>query len=112
MSGESYDLFEQVDNTGSLDYFLTSCTINSSSSIVDLARYGGLPVGSYVPTPIGDHMFSDGLIRRLVTRFPLSEMPTMDDLRAGLAVWSRWVKLPHSCDAVRLSSPARGRCVL
>lgn len=60
IDGESYDLFDQVDDTGGYDYFLTARAVNASGVIVGLARYGDLQVGSYVLTPIPDRIFGDG----------------------------------------------------
>jgi probable HAF family extracellular repeat protein len=61
IDGTSYDLFQQVDDTGGFDYFLTAQAVNASGAIVGLARYGDLQVGSYILTPLGDdHIFSDG----------------------------------------------------
>ncbi|MET0225251.1 MAG: hypothetical protein ABW187_02305 [Dokdonella sp.] len=61
IDGASYDLYDHVDDTGGYDYFLTARAVNASGTIVGLARYGDLQVGSYVLTPIADDgIFSDG----------------------------------------------------
>ncbi|HEY0232478.1 MAG TPA: hypothetical protein VGC55_14610, partial [Dokdonella sp.] len=61
IDGTSYDLYDQVDDTGGYDYFLTAKAVNASGTIVGLARYGDLQVGSYVLTPVADDgIFADG----------------------------------------------------
>jgi uncharacterized membrane protein len=60
IDGESYDLFEQVDDSGGFDYLLAARAVNASGQIVGVARYGDLQVGSYLLTPANDTIFSDG----------------------------------------------------
>ena len=61
IDGTSYDLYEQVDDTANFDYFLTAKAVNASGTIVGVARFGDLQVGSYVLTPIADDgIFGDG----------------------------------------------------
>jgi len=60
IDGVAYDLLQQADDNGGLDYLLTAEAVNASGAIVGVGRYGDLQVGSYLLTPISDAIFGDG----------------------------------------------------
>ena len=61
VDGVAYDLYDHVDDTAGFDYFLAASAINASGTIVGVARYGDMQVGSYLAVPVGDDaIFADG----------------------------------------------------